>query len=91
MIKVYVPVVPVAQPRQRTRVMQLGGRAVARNYTPTNSPANATKATIKLAVAQVFVGPVLTGPVSLRVVAVFPRRASRGWTVTMSPSWCLML
>lgn len=85
MIQVYVPVVPVAQPRQRTRVMQLGGRAIARNYTPTNSPANATKATIKLAVAQVFVGPVLTGPVSLRVVAVFPRPASRVWKKRAMP------
>lgn len=71
-----VPSVPVAQPRQRHRVLHLGGRTIAQNYTPTKSPVNEFKATIKLACSAAYNGPPLEGPLRVDVVAVFPRPKS---------------
>lgn len=84
-IRFHVPVVPIAQPRQRTRVMQLGGRAIAQNYTPKDSPANATKAAIKLFAKATYDGMQLVGPLSVAIVAVFPRPASKTWKTRPMP------
>jgi Holliday junction resolvase RusA-like endonuclease len=68
-----VPSVPVAQPRQRTRVMNLGGKFAAQNYTPTDSPVNAFKASVAKAAAEAYAGTPLAGPLRLAVTFVFPR------------------
>lgn len=74
MIRFRVPAVPVAQPRQRHRIMQSkDGRQFVSNYTPKDSPANQFKATVRLAARQVYDGPPLEGPISLKAVFVFPR------------------
>lgn len=69
-----VPGVPVAQPRQRHRVV---GKFV-QNYTPTKHPVNAFKAAVQFAAQPEFSQPI-EGPVSLSVVFVMPRPRNLVW------------
>ena len=66
-IKFTVPGIPIAQPRQRSRVMNIGGKSMAQNYTPTKAPINTFKAAVQMAASQAFSGELLTGPVFLRL------------------------
>jgi len=79
MISFIVPGLPVAQPRQRHRVVHSGGRVFAQNYTPAKDPVQAFKAAIRLAAAAVYQGPPLEGPLSMSVLFVFPRPKSMLW------------
>ena len=72
-IEFTIPSVPVAQPRQRHRIMNAGGRQFAHNYTPTTHPVNAFKAAVQLAARQAFVGAPMRCPLSLTAVFVLPR------------------
>lgn len=74
-----VPAVPVAQPRQRHRIITASGKSFAHNYTPAKDPVNAFKATVRLAVQQVFAGTPLEGPIRMGVVFVFPRQKAKVW------------
>ena len=74
-----VPTIPVAQPRQRHRIMQAGGRTFAHNVTPTTHPVNAFKAAVQLAAREAYAGPPLDGPVSLHVEFYFPRPGRLRW------------
>ena len=79
MIHFVVPAVPVAQPRQRHRVIQCkGGKAFATNYTPARDPVNAFKASVRMAAAAAYSGPPLTGPLQVDMIFVLPRT---------KPSW----
>lgn len=71
-----VPSIPVAQPRQRHRVVTSGGRTFASNYTPKDSPVNSFKAACQIAAAAAYQGPVLDCPLRMDLVFVFPRPAS---------------
>ena len=75
-IRFTIPGVPVAQPRQRHRVIQSGGRAFATNYTPSTHPVAAFKALTRLAASQVYSGSPLDCPLVMLVVFVFQRPAS---------------
>lgn len=66
-IKFTVPGLPIAQPRQRSRVAKMGGKLISQNYTPTKAPINAFKAAVQLAASQAFSGELLTGPVFLQL------------------------
>lgn len=68
-----VPGVPVAQPRQRHRI--IGGHVG--NYTPANSPVNAWKASVAMAAAAAYSGPLMEGPLKVSMLFVFPRPSSR--------------
>ena len=68
-----VPGVPIAQPRQRHRVVC----GHVSNYTPTNSPVNAWKAAVMLAAAAAYNGPPLEGPLEVEMLFVFPRPVSK--------------
>ena len=68
MIRLIVPAVPVAQPRQRHAV--IGGHI--RNYTPTVHPVNAYKAAVMAAVAEAGITPI-DGPVAVDVLFYLPR------------------
>lgn len=68
MVTLIVPVVPVAQPRQRHAV--IGGRV--RNYTPTTHPVNTYKAALMLAAKQQGARP-LEGPLRVTVRFYLPR------------------
>ena len=59
-VRFVVPAVPVAQPRQRFRVLKIGNRVIPQNYTPTKSPVNEFKAVVKMAFRQAYSGPELS-------------------------------
>lgn len=69
-----VPGLPIAQPRQRTRVMSFGGKAIAQNYTPTKAPVNAFKASVQLAAQQAHPGPLLEGPLEVSLLFRLERK-----------------
>lgn len=80
MILFTVPCVPVAQPRQRHRLMKTAdGRQFLGNYTPRNSPAQTFKATVRLAAEQAHQGPPLEGPLGVRLVFAMPRPGRLMW------------
>jgi Holliday junction resolvase RusA-like endonuclease len=69
-----VPGIPIAQPRQRHRVVN----GHAQNYTPAKSPVNVYKAAIQLAAKEAFTNPwPHSVSIRLKVLAVFPRPKSR--------------
>lgn len=72
-----VPAVPVAQPRQRHRVVTSGGRTFAQNYTPAKSPVSEYKATLRLAASQAYQGPPLEGPLSVSLLFLFNAKSKR--------------
>jgi len=74
-----VPGLPVAQPRQRTRVVATGGRVFATNYTPKDAPVQSFKAAIRLAASAVYHGAPLTGPLAMTLYCFFPRSKSITW------------
>lgn len=80
MIEFIVPAIPIAQPRQRTRVIQSNGKAFASNYTPKTAPVNTFKATVRMAAAKVFAdrSPIL-GPIAIEVLFVMPRPKNQFW------------
>lgn len=65
--------VPVAQPRQRHRVIEMGDKSFVHNYTKKSDPVNAFKAAIQLALSMVYKGPVLDQAIGVYITAVFPR------------------
>lgn len=69
MIKLTVPAVPVAQPRQRHAV--IGGHV--RNYTPTDHPVQAYKATVRLAARDFGLVEPIEGPVRVDIDFYLPR------------------
>ena len=80
MIEFIVPAIPIAQPRQRTRVIQTNGKAFAHNYTPKNDPVNGFKATVRMAAEKVFAGrSPIVGPIAIEVLFVMPRPENQFW------------
>jgi Holliday junction resolvase RusA-like endonuclease len=87
MIDFIVPAVPVAQPRQRHRIVQpKGGKAFATNYTPAKDPVNAFKASVRVAAAHAYQGPPLTGPIQVDIIFVLPR-TKPAWLKRDSSWW----
>lgn len=74
MIRFIVPAVPVAQPRQRHRVVTSGGRAFATNYVPKTDPVHSFKAAVQVAALAVYSDAPLDGPIGMDLVFVFPRK-----------------
>lgn len=68
-----VPAVPIAQPRQRHRVITAHGKTFAQNYTPKRDPVNIFKAAVQLAASQAYSGPPLDGPLKCELLFVLPR------------------
>ena len=65
-ISFHVPAVPVAQPRQRHTKSGF-------NYTPSNHPVQAFKASVRLAAREAYSGPPLDVPLTMKLVFVMPR------------------
>lgn len=80
-----VPAVPVAQPRQRHRIITSGARTFAQNYTPRDAPVGTFKATVRLAAQHAYKGPPLTGPLRVDVLLVFPRPTNLIWKTRAMP------
>jgi Holliday junction resolvase RusA-like endonuclease len=70
-ITVFVPCIPVAQPRQRTRVIP--GQSFAHNYTPKSHAVQDFKHHVRMVVRMAWRGGPWDGPISLVAVFVFPR------------------
>lgn len=81
MITFRVDAIPVAQPRQRHRVVSAGGRTFSQNYTPKSDPVNTFKAAVQAACIRHATEP-REGPVRLELVFVFPRLASASKRIT---------
>lgn len=75
-----VPAIPVAQPRQRHRVIGKEGKSFVHNYTPTKAPVNAYKAAVQMAWrAASGGGAPLSGPLEIVATFVLPRPKSKVW------------
>lgn len=88
-IAIYVPAVPVPQPRQRHRVVQRkdGGKAFSQGYTPTKDPVNVFKSTVRMAAREVYQGPPLTGALRINCVFVLRREKSKMWKTREKPRY----
>lgn len=75
-IIIRVPAVPVAQPRPRATTR--AGHASVYAHSAGHAVA-AFKATVRHAAREAYAGPPLTGPLSVDVVAVFPRTKGQTW------------
>ena len=72
--------VPVAQPRQRHRVITSKGRAFAQNYTPAKHPATQYKSDVRMAAAVAHpTSGHLSGGLHVDVLFVMPRPSSLVW------------
>lgn len=71
-IIIKINAIPVAQPRQRHRVIQTGGRAFATNYTPKNDPVNTFKAACQMTVSPLGI-ELISEPVIVDMLFVMPR------------------
>jgi Holliday junction resolvase RusA-like endonuclease len=84
-IRFSVPAVPVAQPRQRHRLLQAGGRTIAVNYVPRTSPVQSFKASVAHEAREVYQGAPLAGPIKLTVLFLMPRPARLRWKKRAMP------
>lgn len=87
LIEFTVPAIPVAQPRQRHRLMNIGGKMLATNYTPIRDPVNSYKATVQMAAQNAMASAPLSGPLRVDMVFVFPRQASKVWKSRPMPRY----
>jgi Holliday junction resolvase RusA-like endonuclease len=71
-ITIKIDSVPVAQPRQRHRIVATGGKSFATNYTPSTDKVNVFKATCQMTAAQLGI-ELITTPVVVDFVFVLPR------------------
>lgn len=85
MIVFRVAALPIAQPRQRHRVVTAQGRTYAHNYTPTKHPVNAFKAAVQLACTAAYQGPPLEGPLRVTLTFVLPRPKAMCWKKRSTP------
>lgn len=77
---------PIAQPRQRHRVVRAGKRVYVQNYTPSDHPVNAFKRAVRSAAKEAYHGSPLTGPVAVNLTLVFPRPDRLRWKKRPMPS-----
>lgn len=73
-IRFTVPGLPIAQPRQRSKIQSFGGKMFTKNYTPAKSPVNAFKASVQLFASQAYRGPLLNQPLELTLTFRLERK-----------------
>lgn len=79
-INLRIPSVPIAQPRQRHRIMTgKGGRQFVQNYTKRDAPVNAFKASAQQSLSRAYKGQPLQGPLVMTVTFLFPRPKRLIW------------
>lgn len=79
-IEFTVPGVPIAQPRAKATT--INGRA--RMYTP-DASVRPFKEAIRILYAEAFQGPPAEGPVTVKILAVFPRPKNMIWKTKPMP------
>lgn len=77
--------IPVAQPRQRHRIITSGNNSYVGNYTPTKHPVNAFKAACQAAATEAYKEAPLDCPLGIVIRAVFPRPANKMWKTREMP------
>jgi len=90
-IKITVPSLPVAQPRQRHRIAGARNRPYVQNYVATKHPVNAFKAAVQMAFSLAVNGHdqseiPTNAPVTLRIVFWMPRPKNRVWKTKPMPA-----
>lgn len=80
-----VPSLPVAQPRQRHRIVSSKEKSFVQNYTPKNDPVNTYKKDVRIALLSSYSGPVLDCAVGIFITAYFPRPKSLCWETKPMP------
>jgi Holliday junction resolvase RusA-like endonuclease len=85
MISFCVTCLPIAQPRQRHRVIGDGAKRCVHNYTPTQHPVNAFKASVRMAAAAAYHGPPLEGPLAIALLFLMPRPKAKIWKTRPMP------
>ena len=78
-ISLYIPAIPIAQPRQRHRISGAGARQFVQNYTPSESPVADYKATVRHAARENYHGAPIEGPLAVRMTFVFARPGRLIW------------
>lgn len=78
-IRLYIPGIPVAQPRARATVRHTRFGPRASVYNPKGHPVETFKATTRLVARKAFTGPPLTGPLRVELTLVFPRPKGMVW------------
>lgn len=76
LIRIVVPGLPIAQPRQRHRAFVVGGQARVHNYTPATHPVQSFKAMLALVARKVWRKAPLEGPLRIDITMRFPLPAS---------------
>lgn len=84
-LKFTVPAVPVAQPRQRHRIVAGAAASFVQNYTPSKHPVQAFKSTVRLAARQAYAGGPSESALGLVVVFVMPRPGRLIWKKRAMP------
>lgn len=76
-----VPHLPIAQPRQRHRVVTpASGKPFVQNYTPSGDPVNGFKAAIQACAEKAMKGNApIEGPLRVDLCFVFPRTKGQLW------------
>lgn len=87
LIQFHVPCIPVAQPRQRHRIINGKDRSFVGNYTPKNSPVNGFKAACQQAASLVYQGAPVDGPLVADIVFVMPRPSNKIWKTRSMPRY----
>lgn len=84
-IRIRVDMEPIAQPRQRSRIVQpRDGEPYVQNYTPAKHPVQNYKRCLQVAASR-FSGQPLNGAIRCNVLFVFPRPQSRVWKTKPMP------
>lgn len=81
--------IPIAQPRQRHRIVKTKGSSFVQNYTPAKHPVNDYKAALKVAASIAHKGPMLEGPLLMNIVFVMPRPKGKVWKRKPMPRYPL--
>ena len=82
-----VNAIPVAQPRQRHRIVKTNNTEFVQNYTCKSDPVNAFKARIQHALAEVYNGPPLDCALIIDILFIFPRPKGKVYKTKPMPPY----
>ncbi len=87
-IEFHVETTPIAQPRQRHRIIEPKGRSpFVSNYVPAKHPVNDYKNACRAAAWDAYQGQPLEGPLRMHLVFVLPRPKNKVWVTKPMPRY----
>jgi Holliday junction resolvase RusA-like endonuclease len=85
-ITINIPAIPVAQPRQRHRLVKTNsGKEFIQNYAPAKHPVQNFKATVRMAFREAYEGPPLKGALRCDCLFIMPRPKNLIWKTRSMP------